>query len=446
MASRLPGSPSPADRSRAPLLIYNLFPTLAGPAPGWVAHAARAAQMGFGWLYVNPIHYPGFSGSLYAVKDHFRLHPVVAPPNGADAPGLAALAPTVRAIRALGIELMLDLVVNHTSLDSPLVEAHPTWFRRDTTGRVVNPSVTDPDDPTRVTVWADLAQVDNAESPDRDALWAFWERLVEVALDLGFTGFRCDAAYKVPAALWRRLVARAHDLAPRTLFVAETLGCAPEAVDALAAAGFDYFYNSSKWWDGVAPWCLEQHERFRRIAPSISFPESHDTPRLCAETGGSEAVQRQRYALAAVFSAGLQITMGYEFGFCRRLDVVATRPGDWEESRFDLGPFIRRVNGLKARHPLLVGGGVLRRLDWRAPDVTVLRRWSDDAGTHRGAILMNRSTTAAREVAVDPGELGPAARLFRLCHDAAPAHGDPVLPVVRLDPAEVAILMDPVWP
>src|SRR5207249_12226951 len=95
--------PSPVARPGTPPLIYNLFPTLAGPAPGWVAHAARAAQIGFDWLYVNPIHYPGFSGSLYAVKDHFRLHPVVAPPNGADAPGLAALAPTVRAIRALGI-------------------------------------------------------------------------------------------------------------------------------------------------------------------------------------------------------------------------------------------------------------------------------------------------------------------------------------------------------
>ena len=39
------------------------------------------------------------------------------------------------------------------------------------------------------------------------------------------------------------------------------------------------------------------------MAPSISFPESHDTPRLAAETGVSEAAQRQRYALAALFSA-----------------------------------------------------------------------------------------------------------------------------------------------
>ncbi len=33
--------------------------------------------MGFDWIYVNPFHYPGFSGSLYAVKDFHRLHPLL---------------------------------------------------------------------------------------------------------------------------------------------------------------------------------------------------------------------------------------------------------------------------------------------------------------------------------------------------------------------------------
>ena len=427
-----------------PPIIYNLFPTLVGPAPGWVAHAARAAAMGFTWLYLNPIHYPGFSGSLYAIKEHFRLHPVLSPTGDGASGSLPAIAPAIQAIREQGLHVMLDLVVNHTARDSPLVERHPSWFRRDTAGRVVSPSAVDPDDARRVTVWGDLAEVDNATSPDREALWAFWERLVEAALDLGFSGFRCDAAYKVPTSLWRRLVTRARARAPGTVFVAETLGCAAESVEALATAGFDYFYNSSKWWDGVARWCLDQHESFRRIAPSIAFPESHDTPRLASESRGSETVQRQRYALAAVFSGGVQMPIGFEFGFERRLDVVATRPDDWEEPRFDIGLFIRQVNRLKLRHPLLAGEGVLRRLDWKAPDVTTLRRWSDAAGTHRGVVLMNRSTTTAAAVTVDPAELAPVARLFRLCRDSLPPRGDPLPPVVRLDPAELALLADPV--
>jgi starch synthase (maltosyl-transferring) len=88
-----------------------------------------------------------------------------------------------------------------------------------------------------------------------------------------------------------------------------------EDVLALKQAGFDYFFNSSKWWDFREPWALEQQERFRGIAPSISFPETHDTTRLMADSGGDEQVQRQRYAFAAAFSAGVMMPIGYEFGF-----------------------------------------------------------------------------------------------------------------------------------
>jgi starch synthase (maltosyl-transferring) len=420
------------------LTVYNLFPTLVGPVTEWPRHAERARRMGFDWVYVNPFSYPGFSGSLYAIKEHWRLHPALEPagPPG----GLEALGRAVAEMRHIGVEVMMDLVVNHVSKDSPLVELHPSWFGRDADGQVRSPSVADPDDTTKITVWGDLAEVDNAESPDRDALWGFWAQGVDRAIDLGFTGFRCDAAYKVPAELWARLAERARARVPGAVFVAETLGCTLEEATALGGAGFDYFYNSSKWWDLEAPWFLEQHELFRGIAPSVSFPESHDTPRLASETGASEAVQRQRYALAAVVAAGVQITIGYEFGFRRPLDVVKTRPEDWEDGPFDLQPFVARVNRLKGRHPLLAGEGLLRPLDWGAAGVTVLRRWSDEGGAHRGVILANRSTDTPGEVAVDPAELPPAARLYRLCLDDVPDRGADVPDRVALAPAEAALI------
>ena len=57
------------------LRIYNLFPTLAGPIAGWTKELPRIAGMAFNAVYLNPFHYPGFSGSLYAVKDYYRLNP-----------------------------------------------------------------------------------------------------------------------------------------------------------------------------------------------------------------------------------------------------------------------------------------------------------------------------------------------------------------------------------
>ena len=93
--------------------------------------------MGFDWLYLNPVHYPGFSGSLYAVKDYGRLHPRLVADGGDER--LEALAPTVRAVRRAGLRVMMDLVINHTARDSPLVSEHPGWYRRGAAGEVISP-------------------------------------------------------------------------------------------------------------------------------------------------------------------------------------------------------------------------------------------------------------------------------------------------------------------
>jgi len=46
------------------MIIYNLFPLLAGPLNHWEGHMKRAADMGFEWIFVNPIQKSGRSGSL----------------------------------------------------------------------------------------------------------------------------------------------------------------------------------------------------------------------------------------------------------------------------------------------------------------------------------------------------------------------------------------------
>jgi starch synthase (maltosyl-transferring) len=422
-----------------PPLVYNLFPRLVGPLPRWTEHARRASEMGFNWLFVNPWHYPGFSGSLYAPKEFRRLNPLLLPP-GTEEQSLDPLREFLGAMERMGLPVMMDLVVNHTSKDAPLVAEHPDWYVRDESGEVVSPSVRDPDDPEKITVWGDLAEIDNDGSPDRDALWAYWADLVRDSIELGFSGFRCDAAYMVSAELWRVLIAEARRIRPDALFFAETLGAPAEAVLRLREAGFDYFFNSSKWWDFREEWALEQHERFGRIAPSISFPESHDTTRLAADSEGDEAVQRQRYAFAAAFSAGVMMPIGYEFGFRRRLDVVRTMPSDWERAAFDLRPFISRVNRLKQAEPALQGEGDLRA-HRPGEDVLVLERRTDGAGT--AWIVVNTDHRSPREVdlaALPAREVG-SGRMLRVCLDDAAEKGDAVEGRLQLERAEVVYVL-----
>jgi starch synthase (maltosyl-transferring) len=417
-------------------IIYNLFPRLVGPADRWAEHAARAAAMGFNWFYLNPWHYPGFSGSLYAPKEFRRLNPLFVP-EGRDSYDLGILRDALSAISAQGLRPMMDLVINHTGKDSVLADEHPEWYCRDAKGALVSPSVTDPDDPSKVTVWGDLAEIDNANAENRQALWDFWAELVRESIELGFRGFRCDAAYKVPAALWSFLIGQAREVDPEVEFFAETLGGPVDAIGVLREAGFDYVFNSSKWWDFNEPWALEQNARFARIAPSISFPESHDTPRLAAESGGHDRVQRQRYAFAAAFAAGVMMPVGYEFGFQKQVNVVETLPTDWEGKSFDLTAFITRVNRLKLSRPELQGEPVLETPWGLYGDVLLLERVTS-AG--RAWVLVNKNPDNWFVVQL-PEEARAGTRLYRVCRNDIPEGGEPPPDKVDLRAAEVVYVL-----
>ena len=333
--------------AKSSMIIYNLFPLLAGNVRNWKPHLERAADLGFDWIFINPIHYPGYSGSLYSVKDYFRLNPLFV---DGDTPRKQAAEFKAMAAEAkkLGLKLMVDLVVSHCAFDSELTKTNPKWFKRER-GKIAHPWCME--DKKKV-VWKDLAQFDHKHTSDKEGLFKYLAEVVEFLIGLGVQGFRADAAYQVPEAFWRRLIEQTHKKHPNVIFLAETLGCSPKETVQTAKAGFQYIFNSSKWWDYSSPWLLEQYTLTREETNSVSFPESHDTARLAEELQGDfEAVKRQ-YLFSALFSAGVMMPMGFEFGFRKRLHVVKTRPEDWEQTPVDLTGFIRTVNQIKAKNPV----------------------------------------------------------------------------------------------
>lgn len=386
------------------LRIYNLFPTLAGPIEGatgrdWYSHLDRIADMGFNWLFVNPFHAPGFSGSLYAIKDPYALHPLVRGTSDKAADEL--LSDFIDAAQRKSLGFMMDLVVNHTSKDAPLAEAHPEWCRRNPDGTLYSSRAIDPADARKVTVWGDLAELDYDNPGVRAQLVAYWSDYIRHYIRLGVLGFRCDAAYQVPAEVWGELINAARNEASDVLFVAETLGSTLEQVSALQSAGFDYLFNSSKWWDFKAPWLLDQYEEFRHIAPSIAFPESHDTDRLINELDSQDPEQiaqryRFSYLFAAAFSSGIMIPMGFEYGFSKPLNVVYTNPDDWfaqvETSPFDFTAYIAQVNAMKAACLALNGEGPQRIVSDSTEEVVALLRLAGEYGENGCSItLVNAS-------------------------------------------------------
>lgn len=364
------------------MIIYNLFPLIAGKFNEWEVHLKRASGMGFNWVFVNPIQYPGFSGSLYSIKDYFSFNPLMIDEESQKAPE-EQIKEMIGRAEKLGLRMMIDLVINHCSVDSKLIKTHPRWFQWERKGRVANPFANE--DGKKV-VWGDLAKFDHRNTKDPEGLFQFCLEIVKFLVDLGFHGFRCDAAYQIPRKFWERLIKETRKIYPDTLFFAETLGCTSDQTRKTASAGFDYIFNSSKWWDFHSPWLMEQYDLTRDIAPSISFPESHDTVRLCEELNGNIDGLKQRYLFTGLFSSGMMMPVGYEYGFRKKLHVVKTRPDDWENTEIDLTPFVEKVNRIKSDYTIFREEAPTDILQSENPNVLVL--WKASTYSQDEALLI----------------------------------------------------------
>ena len=379
------------------MIIYNLFPLLAGKFNDWGPHLERAAEMGFNWIYINPVQKPGASGSLYSVADYFSYNPAFIDEADARTPKEQARA-MVQTARGLGLKVMTDLVANHCAVDSELLKTHPAWFLWEKSKRRgAHRSVEHPfafEDHKKV-VWEDLAKFDYRGTSDPGGLFAYFMSVMKDLLETGFDGFRCDAAYQVPNSFWERLIKETKKRRPEARFFAETLGCPPDQTRKTAGAGFDYIFNSSKWWDFSGHWLLEQYVLTREIAPSVSFPESHDTVRLAEDVGGSIEGIKRNYLFSALFSAGVMMPMGFEFGFRKRLHVVNTTPADWEDTGVDLRDFIKKVNEIKAGNTVFQEEAPTAVLPYGNPSVLVM--WKASVATAEEALLILNKDFAGKQ-------------------------------------------------
>jgi starch synthase (maltosyl-transferring) len=379
------------------MILYNLFPLLAGPFNAWQEHIERAAALGFDWIFVNPVQQSGGSNSLYSITDYFRLDRRLIDPNDEHS-AERQLKKAIQVAERRGLKMMVDLVINHCASDSALVKQHPAWFRHEKDGSVAHPFCLE--DGHRKVVWGDLASFDHEKTSDPQGLYTFFRDITDYLLELGFRGFRCDAAYQIPAALWKRLLGEVKARFPDAVFAAETLGCTPEQTRQTAQAGFDYVFNSIKWWDLESDWLLKQYNLTRKLAGSIGFPESHDTERLFTETNGNAAAIKQRYALAALFSSGVMMPIGFEFGFRKRLHVVDTRPDDWEAPNLDLRNFIAKVNALKKSHALFQEDSPTRIVRTHQPGILALWKGSGQTG-QEALLIINKDTQRTRRFQAD---------------------------------------------
>lgn len=193
------------------LVFYQVFVrqhTPAGTFKELIQDLDRIRDLGVDFLYLLPIHpigkanRKGSLGSPYAISDYRTINPEYG--------SLDDFKDLVYEVKKRGMRLMIDIVFNHTSPDSRLIQEHPEWFYRNEKGEFAN----------RVGDWSDIRDFDFSSGPD------LWKELIDTLLywaTLGVEGFRCDVAPLLPISFWESARKAVEKVNPNFVWLTESV-------------------------------------------------------------------------------------------------------------------------------------------------------------------------------------------------------------------------------
>ena len=140
--------------------LYTLIPSASGNITDWKQLLPHISAMGFDSIHLLPVSQMGFSDSPYASSNLFDVDSRYRDPADPRST-LEQFEDFVETCRSRGIRLCLDLVLNHVSADSRIVQARPDW---------IVPDDSEPDGFKRAGCW-------HMQS------WIRWEDLVPLHYD-----------------------------------------------------------------------------------------------------------------------------------------------------------------------------------------------------------------------------------------------------------------------
>jgi cyclomaltodextrinase len=199
------GSLNPIDLSSS--TIYSVFPDIYSQAGNFAAVTAdlpRIHDLGFDVLYLLPVtplgqptgSHPAF-GSPYCVHDYYAINAAYGTTDD--------LVTLVQSAHALGLHVILDEVLNHTSWDNALITQHPEYYVHSDGNPQNVSSIED------AFTFSDVAQLDyktpgNGLATYMVEMLAYWLKTYDV------DGFRFDTAddpatsgRMIPATFWQTL-------------------------------------------------------------------------------------------------------------------------------------------------------------------------------------------------------------------------------------------------
>jgi len=340
---------SPALRS-----VYQVFArnySAKGTLQAVTGDLPRIAAMGFGWVYLTPVHCTGILGrkgtlgSPYAVRDYRSVDPSLGTMDD-------FLAFSKEAHR-LGMRVMMDIVINHSSPDNVWVQQHPEYYLKNSDGSIGR----------KVDDWTDVADFDygcEALQQELVGMLLYWA-------DHGADGFRCDVASLVPLAFWKRARKAVNAGHPEFVWLAESVE--PEFVRFMRSRGYEcagdsdlyqafdvlYNYDIRTWFDRAAgQGDLLGYERILNYRAAeypqgflkLNHLENHDRMRFAAIVPDVRA-RANWLAFSFLYPGMAFVYAGQEAGCTHTPSLFDRDPVDWQGRNAQTEQLIAALNRIR---------------------------------------------------------------------------------------------------
>lgn len=336
-------------------VIYEVYPRAFSPTgdlDGVTAQLDRLKDLGVDVIWLMPIHpvgklnAKGTLGSPYAVRDYEAIDPAYGTADD--------LKELVEAAHRRGMKVFIDIVANHTSWDSVLMQKHPDWYRHDANGRIVPPNAD----------WVDVAQLDYSNPELRKYMS---DMLVRWLRDFDLDGFRCDYAGGVPRDFWESVRPQWDKVRPGLAFLAEADD--PKLLHSAFDIDYawDFYHAVSDAITGRAPashvratW-ERAHAQYPHGALRLRFSDNHDQLRTTGQAGlpAAMAASALMFTLDGVplVYNGMEVGDTSESAAPALFEHVPIR-WDMAERRPHVTHFYKSLAALRRAHPAFTRGSV----------------------------------------------------------------------------------------
>ena len=321
-------------------VIYQVFPrnfSKEGDFKGVSKKLEYIKDLGADIIQLTPIcpigekNRKGSLGSPYSIKDYNEINPEYG--NWNDFKKLLNKA------HSLGLKVIIDIVYNHTSKDSKLLNEHPEWFYKNKDGEFAN----------KLGNWSDVTDLDYSKKGLIDYLLNSLEKYLAFGVD----GFRFDVASLISKQLYFRIKNELLTKYPNTIMIAEsvhanfTLAARKLGFNALSDSelfenGFDalYEYNSREYFDNYLKDLDSFYfEKFKVTLHNeesnnptgnmrIRGYENHDTRRI-NELTSNKVLRRNILAYDTILKGPLFVCMGLETKQDHHIDLFDKDLMNW---------------------------------------------------------------------------------------------------------------------